>query len=383
MKLDPRTEDDTAASPTGARRMSRGEDLVTVAFSGWLMVGLSLDGWAHNTRPGLESFFTPWHAAFYTGFVATAAWVLRSITRRQTADTSWQAAVPPGYGLAVGGLVIFAASGLGDLAWHQAFGIEQDINALFSPTHLGLFVGAILVITSPLRSQWADPDVSATAGLRRILPAVLSLALAGSLAAFINQELHPIYDNFASLDTAQFMRQAFGGFNFVRTRNTEAGYAAYLLATVFLFGPLLLLARRTRLPAGAVTVVFLMQCVLVDALDGFADKGLLLAAVAGTAAVTLLAAGLKPGPSAVGRLRAFFGFGPPLFWGTVLALVALGDGGLGWPAEVWGGVLVWSGLAMAALTVLLFPPPLPGPAGPEGTSERRVAASTPFPATLR
>ena len=42
----------------------------------WFLGGLYLDGWAHNHLPSaLESFFTPWHGVFYSGFLATAAYL--------------------------------------------------------------------------------------------------------------------------------------------------------------------------------------------------------------------------------------------------------------------------------------------------------------------
>ena len=43
-----------------------------MVFATWLIVGIFVDGWAHNNdKP--ETFFTPWHALFYSGFLATAA----------------------------------------------------------------------------------------------------------------------------------------------------------------------------------------------------------------------------------------------------------------------------------------------------------------------
>src|SRR3546814_5696776 len=45
------------------------ERTVAVAFGIWMVVGLFLDGWAHdNNKP--ESFFTPWHGVLYSGFAA-------------------------------------------------------------------------------------------------------------------------------------------------------------------------------------------------------------------------------------------------------------------------------------------------------------------------
>src|SRR6266536_4204640 len=58
----------TAADAGFVRRMNWAEDLVTLVLTAWLIGGLFLDGWAHNTRPQLETFFTPWHAVFYSGF---------------------------------------------------------------------------------------------------------------------------------------------------------------------------------------------------------------------------------------------------------------------------------------------------------------------------
>jgi hypothetical protein len=37
----------------------------------WLMIGLFVDGWAHNNLgEALETSFTPWNAVFYSGFAA-------------------------------------------------------------------------------------------------------------------------------------------------------------------------------------------------------------------------------------------------------------------------------------------------------------------------
>jgi hypothetical protein len=90
------------------------QDLVTALLSLWLIAGIVVDGWAHVTRGGLESFFTPWHALFYSGFLAVAAWLLY-LTRSQITGPG----VPTGYRLGISGLVIFAAGGVGDLLWHQ------------------------------------------------------------------------------------------------------------------------------------------------------------------------------------------------------------------------------------------------------------------------
>ena len=70
--LSPRIPSKRASAATP--RLSAKEDLLTVAFTGWPIIGLFVDGWAHNNdKP--ETFFTPWHGLFYSGFVATALWM--------------------------------------------------------------------------------------------------------------------------------------------------------------------------------------------------------------------------------------------------------------------------------------------------------------------
>ncbi len=54
----------SASSAASVRPMTWAEDLITLLLSSWLIGGVFLDGWAHNTRPQLETFFTPWHAVF-------------------------------------------------------------------------------------------------------------------------------------------------------------------------------------------------------------------------------------------------------------------------------------------------------------------------------
>jgi hypothetical protein len=66
----------TAETRPGRFRMSSRVDAVTMLLGTWLLVGLVVDGWAHNNLQALESFFTPWHALFYSGVAATAVWVL-------------------------------------------------------------------------------------------------------------------------------------------------------------------------------------------------------------------------------------------------------------------------------------------------------------------
>jgi hypothetical protein len=69
-----------AGSPARALTADAGRrfDVLVVAAITWLLGGLYADGWAHgNGLP--DSFWTVWHAIFYSGFAACAAVLLGTV----------------------------------------------------------------------------------------------------------------------------------------------------------------------------------------------------------------------------------------------------------------------------------------------------------------
>ena len=97
--------------------------------------------------------------------------------RRSRWGTAWR----------VVGLPMFALAGAGDFAWHTVFGVEQALRILFSPTHLALVSAMVLIVTAPLRSAWSSPDLGPRPSLRRLLPAVVGLSFAATLAMLLLQ----------------------------------------------------------------------------------------------------------------------------------------------------------------------------------------------------
>src|SRR5690242_6552302 len=61
-------------------------DWTMIVVSVWWLGGLFIDGWAHSNIPQLETFFTPWHAALYSGYLAVALTLLIKVLQnlRQT-----------------------------------------------------------------------------------------------------------------------------------------------------------------------------------------------------------------------------------------------------------------------------------------------------------
>ena len=177
-----------------AARSSDRFDLLMGTLSLLLIAGVIQDGWAHNHGKVDESFFTPWHFVLYgmmaLSGIALAVTGLRGLRRGyRFAD-----AIPYGYWSSAIGVIIFIVGGALDLAWHELFGVEASIDALVSPTHLILALGAALVCSGPIRSV-AHRYGASDGGWRRIGPAVLAIAGVTMLVGFFTQYVQPIGDD--------------------------------------------------------------------------------------------------------------------------------------------------------------------------------------------
>ncbi|WP_110885151.1 hypothetical protein [Deinococcus yavapaiensis] len=324
------------------------QNLVTILVSWWLMIGIFIDGWAHNTLgEELETFFTPWHAVFYSGYLVTALWIGSLVWRRWREGRRGLSAVPVGYGMALLGIPVFAFGGVGDMLWHIAFGIEVGIEALLSPTHLLLFLGAELIAVSPLVASWRA-RTSRKAPAANVWPAVLSATAALSFASFMNMYLWALYR----------VPQGYG-------ENASSGdLASILLTAVMLAAPVLLLVKRWQLPFGAVTVLYgvnsALMIVLAPWLGDARWRVLLVGLVAGFLTDVLIAV-LRPSPKRTVELRIFATALPLTVWLPYLG-GAQALGLLSISLELWLGVCVMAALGGLALSGLIVPPALPSEA---------------------
>jgi hypothetical protein len=349
-----------ASAERSRSRLSRSEDLLTVAFAAWMIVGLFVDGWAHNNdKP--ESFFTPWHGLFYSGFAACAAWMCWQVVRHQRQGARGLAAVPVGYGLGLVGVAVFAAGGVGDLIWHEIFGIEVDLEALVSPSHLTLFVGGLLVVTSPLRAAWSDPS-STSPTFGQLLPALLSATLTAAQVAFFMMSFSPWLTG-AHQDAPYLVIEEQVDPRFVDWFVEEVqleGLAAILITTLVLMVPALLLLRRWRLPFGSLTLLFGSVATLSAAIESFATGSTVLAGTVGGLAADLLVRRLRPSPDRPGAVRLFAFAAPSALWLSYFALLGL-EFSVGWSVELWAGATFLAGLAAVGASFITAPPALPAP----------------------
>lgn len=313
-----------------------------MTFFGALFVGgVFLDGWAHiHLSPALETFFAPWHAILYLGYLCCAASLICVFGVNLHCGFSWRQALPHHYFLSLVGVVVFALGGFGELAWHRFFGIESDLESLLSPTHLALAFGAALIVGGPLRAMLHRDD-QGKKGLIADLPALLSATYFLSIFAFMGQYIHPLVDIWpAQQSTPEFFGQALG-------------IAQVVFFTVLLMSLVLMLLRRRDLPVGSFTLILGLHSLLMTFLHG--TQEFVFAAVAAGAIIDMLVNDatydlLHP------RVIRLFGFAVPviffLFYFVAIELAK----GIIWSTHLWVGAIIISGLVGWLMSYLVVQP---------------------------
>jgi hypothetical protein len=331
--------------PPGSVRTTRGQDLVTSILAAWITTGGFVDGFAHRNLDALETFFTPWHGILYSGYLATAAWILWLVARNRSAAPSLSAAIPDGYGTALTGVAVFAAGGLGDMAWHIAFGVETSLDALLSPTHLMLLVGSLLMVSGPIRACWRDTGYEPV-GLAEFWPPLLAVTMGAAQLGFFFQYI----DGFSSrLMQVPYRPGGEAGFF-----ETATGIAAILITTIIMTGGLLLLMRRWRVPLGTGLVLFGLLGVLMEVLEGYEFPEDVVAPLAAGVVADLLIRWLRPSPERLASVRAVLFAIPVTLWSIRFAVFEQFSD-INWPIEIWTGTIVFAGLAGIGLSLLTFP----------------------------
>jgi hypothetical protein len=339
-------------------RTSWADDMVLGLASGWVIAGMVLDAWAH-TNQRLESFFTPWHGVLYTGFIVVMAWMAGIALRARLVRRARQT-VPVGYGLGLVGVALFLVSAVGDGFWHTVFGVEVGIEAQLSPTHIGLFLGALLIFTTPLRAAWSSNEPGPAPTLRAFLPALLSLTWATLLVQFLFLYVSAFREDAPGRPGA-ILATIPAYLEITRVR----GLISVLVTNLLLLGPLLLVLRRWRPPFGAATLLFGMVAALVAAVDEFARGEVVLVAVTGGLTADWLIVRSARWPDRTRAHRAVAVGTPLTLWASYFLAVQL-RWGIAWPAELWAGSILFAALSGLALSLLMVPPPSPPlPTGPE------------------
>ncbi len=359
----------TAPAPTATTseiedptRATRGEMFLTLLGGVWLVLGLFIDGYAHTEiiDTATEDFFTPWHAIFYSGFAFTTGVIGWMMLRRTRPGPVWER-LPAGYGWAAIGIVLFAVGGVGDGIWHTVFGVEVGVDALLSPTHLLLFTGLILILTTPLRAHWAGGQQAASWSVAGM--AVVSAAIASALVVFFFTYAFGLAESWPQ-------RQTFDPLTGENELVASYGLATSYLATALLVAPTLALLRRHDLPRGAVVVLWALPT-LLNLLAFGAIAGALAGAVIGAVVAEVVLATRPFGLDRRWTVITAMTAGMAVTWTIYLAAIATFET-LRWPPELWAGQVVMSSLVAAALSLLAFPAE-PAPGGGAGAATTAAA----------
>ncbi|MBI2169786.1 MAG: hypothetical protein HYU28_09865 [Actinobacteria bacterium] len=311
---------------TNEHVMTRRDELASAVITAWVVTGLFLDGWAHNAEKP-ETFFTPWHGLLYAGFAAGVLWgVLERARARRLGEP-----VRPMPALMRVGFACFAVGGVADMIWHGIFGVEADVEALVSPTHLLLMVGGLLLTTGTVRSALGRGATSPT--LRDFAPALTGVALAVAVVGFFVQ--------FSSA----FRIEDHAGLGSGATEGDQVqGMTSLLLTNILLVGAVAWTLRRFRPPRGTFAVLLTVPAVLLASQHGFDELPLAGAAlVAGLVADALVARGTSD--------RSVLLTTPLVLWTGWFAIYHA-VWGLGWPVEIWTGPIVLAILTGFGLSLL-------------------------------
>jgi hypothetical protein len=281
----------------------------------------------------------------YAGFAGTAAWTWWLAFRHRRQDPRWWLhRWPAGYGLGAVGSLIFLAGGAGDMFWHEIFGVEVSLKAALSPSHVALTAGAVLLVTSQMRSWWASGE-----GGWRSVTGVTSTALGAMSGILLIVSLTGIN---TIAPTRVFVVPAPGAP--ASLTPAAQGVQAYLLGATLLLIPFLLAYRRRGTPGLATAIAGgISLFVLVQREFPMPQTAALLGMVAGAAAVDAVLWRLDAvrGPQAPLRLPiAGATFGGGIWAGHLLGLLIAQ--GIAWPPELWAGVVLLSAGIGAFLGIL-------------------------------
>ncbi|MDA0162392.1 hypothetical protein OM076_19120 [Solirubrobacter ginsenosidimutans] len=378
---------DLARSAPGAARGLRPittwrEDMTTMAIGVWPITAMFFDGRGHNNKTGQESFFSIAHLFLYAGLTVLGIWVGVLVTRYQGLEHRKTlmpdlSLIPVGYGVAILGLITLAIGGPTDFIWHSAYGFEVGVDAIYSPPHLALFFGGLLLCSTGIRSMWAKQDIALD--FKRFLPVSVSTTLFIGVAGFITMYLSAFMTNVTP--TSDFVHDYQTHFKDDFSDQTISlnggltgygddqwpyyyysashGMASMIITTLVLFGPILLNMRRWRVPFGATTMIFTGYGLLVNIMTEYRDIVLIIPLIVTGLAIDVMARRLggarEDGRVSLGGIRTIGPVAALILWVTYYAVLAL-DKGIGWEPTLWVGALIIGTMTGFAVAFLVAPP---------------------------
>ncbi len=316
-------------------------DWVFIIAAAWEETGVFVDGWAHNHIPGIETFFTPWHAVFYSGFTAMALVLIIKAVMNHRRGYPWRRSLPREYLFAILGVPLFALAGAGDLVWHSIFGIESGIDALLSPTHMLLAIAGAMIVSGPLHAIWYRNPRTHHA---HAMPIVISYTFVMLTLLFMLQFVNPFF--------LPWITPAY------RTIPPEhglgLGIANIVIYTTIFMGMLLATLRHWRFPFGSFTIILGLSTIAIVTMHG-AHFRLIISAIISGLLIDILYHRLFPKLNRPRQLR-LFGILAPLCIFVPWVLILLYHTGTWWSPHFVAGAPVIAAIIGGLMTYILVPP---------------------------
>ena len=299
-------------------------------FTGLWTAGAFVDGWAHiNFTATLESFFTPWHALFYAGVILTALLLFIRLLLNRWKGYPWSHALPQGFIYAFFGVCTALIAGIGDMLWHDVFGIEVGIEALLSPTHLLLALGGAITISGPLYAIWSGAKARPS-----FLPTILSATYLIAVITFMLQFLNPFKDPWAA-------RSFLLDFPTELNYSIALGIGGIMLFAAILIGLVASLNKHWRFPFGSFAIMIGVNATGMVLLRG-EYYGIAIAGILGGLAVDILYLLINP-QKTDRRLSLFSLLAPILLFAVYFANLTITDHII-WSVHIWTGAIMISGI---------------------------------------
>lgn len=318
-------------------------NLLTLLGFTILTLGLFLDGWAHNHILKIDTFFTPYHGLLYGGFFFTAAVLYLSAFKNYLRKKSFSNLLPPGYNLSLIGCFFFFLAGIGDLIWHTLFGIEVNVEALLSPTHLLLVTSGIIIVAAPIRRALLSSFP------QRFLPAIsvlLTTSYIYAALAFFTQYANPFVFPWPAATSEVFL-------HFEGQYAQSLGITSIILQSGLLMGFYLFLLKSFKnLPYGSLTLVLGLNVLMVSFLrDQY--RFIPIAILTGFLADNLNIL-INPLASRNFNLRIFAFLVPVILYSLYYFTLLLTDYVI-WSVHLWTGSIFLAGISGLLISYLVVP----------------------------
>ena len=223
--------------------------------------------------------------------------------------------------------------GLGDMLWHTFFGIERQLAAVLSPTHLWLIISGGLIITGTVRAAKAGADRRAPA------VAVFGAAVVFCYLGVTTEFAQPYLDRVAASTYRGVIPY---------NQAIQIGLFGVMLQSALLVGLVLKLRERFELPFGSLAVIVGLQAFMIVTAARAIDFMVLVAVLGGLAGdLWLLVLRQRPGA---------FAFALPATLYAIYILSLLLVYGTWWEVHAVTGIVGAAGLT-GWLVSLVMPRP--------------------------